>query len=161
MGKNSNYKWGRWTAKCFGIAICCPTFAFAVLGQESASIISDSSQAETTTPNIQVTKVESGNAYSVYQVTTQNGVEIRQFVSSDNKVFAVVWQGESSPNLSQLLGKYFNSYESAVPKYKSANLQSIEQSDFIAYVGNSRGYYYGKAIIPSLIPHSLNYISIK
>ena len=145
------------------LILCMPMYAFATLGQNTASIATDAAQLGVETADMQTIKAESSagiESYSVYRMTTLSGVEIKQFVSND-KVFAMVWQGESVPNLIQLLGKYFHDYESATPKYKSLTLQSIEQQDFIAYFGNARGRYYGKALVPSLMPEGLNYTSIK
>ena len=149
--------------KSLVIILCLPVYAFATLGQSTNSIAIDAAQLGIETADLQTFKTESKPAiesYSVYQMTTLSGIEIKQFVSND-KVFAIVWQGESTPNLTQLLGKYFHDYESATPKYKSQTLQSIEEQDFIAYFGNARGRYYGKALIPSLMPNGLNYTSIK
>ncbi len=147
------------------IAFFLPSSAFATLGQNNSSIAIDASQLGIVNPNadLQTMRLESsgGNQYySIYQMTTMSGIEIKQFYYND-KVFAIVWQGDSAPNLSLLFGKYFHIYESATPKYKSSTLQSIEQQDFIAYVGNAHGQYYGKAMIPSLTPDLLNYTSIK
>lgn len=100
------------------------------------------------------------NTYSIYQMTTLSGIEIKQYVAAD-KVFAVVWQGETAPNLTQLLGKYFHLYDSTTPKYKSSTLHCIEDQDLIVYYGNVNGYFYGRAIIPSLIPSGLAILKIK
>lgn len=138
---------------------------FATLGQPLSTINADAADLgiNISGQDLQNYKVESFSnnvQYSFYQITSSSGIEVKQYVAND-KVFAIVWQGESTPNLSQLLGKYFHVYESATPKYKSSTLESIEQQDFIAYFGSSRGHFYGKALVPSLIPEGLNYIRIK
>lgn len=151
------------------VLLCLPVCAFATLGQNFASITQDAAQLSsvesTTVAYPQMLPVESGDAnsnavYSVYQIKASNGNEVRQYIAND-KVFAVVWQGESAPNLNQLFGKYYYVYESSPRKYKSSTLESIQGQDFISYSGRAMGKFYGKAIVPSLIPDGVSMIKIK
>lgn len=144
-----------------------PLTAVATLGQDMVSIAKDavSLGVVDNITQIQTAIVESSiandnNSYSIYQMTTNSGIEIKQYVA-DDKVFAITWQGESSPNLNQLLGKYFSTYTNATPKYKSSALLRIENQDLIIYYGNIDNYFYGRAILPSLIPNGLSMIKIK
>ncbi|MBP9742808.1 MAG: DUF2844 domain-containing protein [Burkholderiales bacterium] len=144
-----------------------PMTTFATLGQDMVSVAKDAVNLGIVdnTAHVQTAIIESSipndnNTYSIYQMTTTSGIEIKQYIA-DDKVFAITWQGESSPNLNQLLGKYFHTYTNATPKYKSSALLRIEDQDLIIYYGNIDNYFYGRAIISTLVPSGLSMIKIK
>ncbi|MCX8515303.1 MAG: DUF2844 domain-containing protein [Burkholderiales bacterium] len=133
--------------------------SYATLGDEVKTINVDNK--DLTDTQTTVTTVNDNNAtYLIYDTKVKNKFEVKQYVSN-NKVFAIVWQGIMLPDLSKLLGNYYIQYQTVSPKYKSSTLQSIEDQDFISYFGSSNKYFYGKAIIPSLMPQDLVMIKIK
>jgi hypothetical protein len=56
----------------------------------------------------------SRGGYTVFEISTV-GRTVREYVTSDGKVFAITWQGASQPDLSGLLGDYYAEF-SAMPK---------------------------------------------
>jgi hypothetical protein len=133
--------------------------AYATLGDDIKSINIDNKDLKGV--QTAVTTINGNNAtYLIYETKIKDKFEIKQYVSN-NKVFAIVWQGPVLPDLAKLLGDYYTLYQTVAPKYKSSTLQSIEDQDFISYFGSSNNYFYGKAIIPSLMPQDLIMIKIK
>src|SRR5579863_8274500 len=52
-------------------------------------------------------------SYTVHEIQAANGTVVREFVSSDGKVFAVAWHGPWMPDMRQILGTYFEQYAQA------------------------------------------------
>ena len=88
--------------------------SYAALGGDAASVEADGARMKA---QGQVTQASS---YTLHELTSENGTVVREYLSSDGKVFAVAWQGPFLPDMQQLLGSYFDQYSSAV----KANKQS-------------------------------------
>src|SRR4051794_6422217 len=57
-------------------------------------------------------KVLSRTDYSVHEIALKERV-VKEYVLSNGTVFAVSWQGVSQPDLSVLLGQFYEEYEQA------------------------------------------------
>jgi len=79
--------------------------AWAVLGEPQASIEADR-QALAGVRSSPVVK----STYSVHEIVS-NGVNVREYVSRDGRVFGLAWDGHTSPDLAGLLGTYFSEYQ--------------------------------------------------
>jgi hypothetical protein len=81
--------------------------AWASLGEPVASVEADRMRMRASRA-----RVVQAN-YSVHELTTPDGSHIRQFVGNTGEVFAVIWNTQYKPDLSQLLGSSFASYSEA------------------------------------------------
>ena len=140
-----------------------PLSAWATLGENSASIMSDQIALKATpTQDLQSSDLEkaSVNDYQIQSLTTATGIVVKQYTYND-KVFAIIWNGKKVPDQNQLLGKYFPAFQTSSPSYKSLTVRKVQNSDFISSTGGWMGHYAGEAFIPSLAPAGVTLDSLK
>ena len=98
----------------------------------------------------------SGIGYSLKTLTVA-GMQIKEYVSADGVVFAVVWKGTGVPDLKQLLGEYFEEYRQGVTAKRNRRPQVREpfrmKNDrlVVERAGHSRSMW-GRAYLPSHVP---------
>lgn len=130
-----------------------PWPAFAALGESDASVEADRQSVG----GVRTSAPES--SYSIETITT-TGLTIREYVTTDGMVFAVSWRGVGVPDLSLLLGGYFEEYE-------NARLRSLRQepkvrgplafatADLIVETGGHMRDLWGRAVLRPLMPRSV------
>jgi hypothetical protein len=140
-----------------------PLSAWATLGENSASIMSDQIALKATpTQDLQSSDLEKAslNAYQIQSLTTATDIVVKQY-TYNGKVFAIIWNGKKVPDQNQLLGKYFPAFQTSSPSYKSLTVRKVQNSDFISSTGGWMGHYAGEAFIPSLAPAGVTLDSLK
>src|SRR5450631_1289399 len=74
--------------------------------------------------------------YRVHEIQLPTGTVLREYAAPGGKVFAVAWSGPSIPNLSQVLGSYFDVYISAAKaRHTRRSPLNIQQSGFVIQSG--------------------------
>jgi len=122
--------------------------AWAKLGGDIASVQADTAalRAEIrTTPTIQ---------YDVHEIHGAAGLVVHEYSSRQGQVFAVTWQGPYKPDLRELLGAYFATYQSAASQQRAGTHRvfTLSRPDLvIESSGRMRGFQ-GFAYIPALMP---------
>ena len=141
------------------LLIALSTPAFAVLGDNSASVLNDQALMKGTLHSVDK------NAYVVHEITTSYGSKVCEFVSPAGVVFAVSWDGQFPPNFQQLLGPYYRQAQDAAAHERSqqASEQRIVRRGpvfidtpglVLVQAGHSRSFH-GRAYIPQLIPQGV------
>ncbi len=143
----------RFRCVLFAVALAfgalCVTPAEAALGGSQAGVQADAVALQgvvTTTPLQQ---------YDIDEITTGNGVRVREFLNTAGVVFAVSWSGPVVPDLQLLLGGHFAAYAQALAAVKQRGLQRslrIALPDLIVEVGGYLRAYSGRAYLPASIP---------
>lgn len=132
------------------VALAVPLSAQASLGGDAASVHADQTHFQ----SVLRSTVNSG--YTVQELKAPTGVVVREYVSSDGKVFAVSWQGPTRPDLQQLLGTYFQTFVQAVHTQNPSRMRRaplvIRQPDFMFEMGGHMRWIVGRAYIPSMMP---------
>ena len=82
--------------------------AFAALGEPASSVQADQAHLQGT---LRTTQTQS---YTIHEIRAATGTNVREYVSSSGRVFAVAWQGPWPPDMRQILGSYFEQYQQAV-----------------------------------------------
>jgi hypothetical protein len=100
------------------------------------------------------------NAYTVQEIKTPTGVVVREYISSDGKIFAVVWQGPFLPDLRQLLGSHFEHFSQSVQNLKSKRPRIrgpllIREPGLVVQTGGHMRAHFGRAFIPELVPQGI------
>lgn len=121
--------------------------ALAVLGQAPTipAASSPSSSASSRT-----------SLYTLHEVHQNNGTVVREYATPAGQVFAVTWRGPVLPDLSALLGTYFNTFKRETDQARQAGKHgaSINMNrDGLVIRSNGRmRNFFGYAYAPGLIP---------
>lgn len=133
--------------------------SWSALGGPASSVETDSKTFAT----MKHSAVKSNN-YTVHELTYDAGI-IKEYVSSDNVVFAVSWQGISYPDLSQLLGTYLNEYRTTSQQKRrikgNRHSSQVVSGDLIVEKWGHMRNHQGRAYVPSLLPSGVTADAIK
>ena len=102
-------------------------------------------------------------AFTIHTLNLNNGL-VREYTRSDGTVFAVTWQGPGRPDLRQLLGGYFTTFQSdnALPRGRRARRPfSVNRSDFVVRTGGHSGAFFGAALLPRVAPAGFSVSELK
>ncbi len=101
------------------------------------------------------------NAYIMHEIKTPKGTVVREYVSSDGNVFAIVWQGPFLPDLRQLFGSHFEHFSQSVQNLKSKSPRIrgrllIREPGLVVQTSGHMRAYFGRAYIPELVPQGIH-----
>jgi hypothetical protein len=126
--------------------------AWAVLGQNEASVTTDQQRMKTED------RVQTFASYKVHQLTTTNGPTVREYVSPQGVVFGIAWQGRFMPNVNQLLGTYVENLQTATADQTHIQRRRgiiVKTGDFVysnfCHLQNCTGRAYVPAFVPSSV----------
>jgi hypothetical protein len=95
--------------------------------------------------------------YNVKKITTQDDIEIHEYITTSGVVFGMAWSGESKPDLSWLLGRFFSRYQLALSQIPSARSPiAINTTDFVLQTGGRMNQFVGLAYLPALAPQGVS-----
>jgi Protein of unknown function (DUF2844) len=131
-------------------AVLTPLSAFAALGGDMNSVVNDEASLHgslLSTPT---------SSFTIHEIHSQSGTVIREYMSRTGTVFAVSWSGPWLPDMKQLLGPYFQQYESAAQAQTSVHggrrpLQ-IAQPEFVFQLSGHPRSFVGRAYLPNMLP---------
>jgi hypothetical protein len=127
--------------------LALPLNAHAALGATVDSLAGDASLmqgADSVTPN---------TSYDLHEIKAASGTTVREYVSRQGTVFAVSWEGRTTPDLQQLLGASYARYLAAARSYRSSHhLLSFSTPDLVASVLRLQRSSIGHVHVPALVP---------
>jgi hypothetical protein len=135
-----------------GLAVSAlfPLAAYAALGGAPGASSAPQTLLRAATPN---SSSSATAAYTVRESRDADGVRIREYVLPSNIVFAVTWQGPVRPDMVALLGSYFPNAVSAGAGRSRGTGPLIERNgDFQIESAGRAGNFFGKAVLPRLVP---------
>ena len=94
-------------------------------------------------------------SYTTHTLSTASGYEIRQFATPQGQIFALAWRGPGIPNMQQLLGAHFATYQSelqAHPQQRSRTALTVNHPNLVARAAGRMGSYSGMAYLPQQVP---------
>lgn len=101
-------------------------------------------------------RVTSYSGYTVSEVVEPSGTTVREYIGTDNVVFAVSWQGPSMPNLQQLLGSYADQYVAAASEpHPGRRAVAIQSDQLVLRSGGHMRSFAGNAYVPALLPQGV------
>jgi hypothetical protein len=96
-----------------------------------------------------------GSTYSVHALALPNGGVTREYTRADGIVFAIAWQGPSRPDLRQLLGAYFETFQSDNALHHGRRARrplSVQRPDIVVQSAGHSGAFWGLAYLPQAAP---------
>jgi len=132
--------------------------AMASLGGNVNSIEQDRARMNA---SVNVTQTAS---YDVHQIQSPEGTVVDEYVSLQGNVFAVAWHGPFLPQMSQLLGSYFQQYTAALaaqPHHYGHPPLNIQAPGLAIQMGGHMRDYFGRAYIPDMMPSGVKADEIK
>ncbi len=137
------------TRALLGMLLVSSLPAYAVLG--GAPTVLQASQAHSKS-SLTVTPA---GPFSVHEQQLASGTVVRDFVSSDDKVFAVTWQGPFMPDLQQWLGSYFTGYAvaAAAPRAHARRRPlALQTPELVIHAAGRMRAFHGEAYLPAQLP---------
>lgn len=147
-------------ALLLGLLLCAATGeVMATLGQAPSAGPSVSSPAPDAKMLAATVSVPS-SLYTLHSVELENGTVVREYATSAGRVFAVSWRGPVLPDLSALLGGYFNTLkretEQARLRGRRGGPVSLEQAGLVVRSNGRMRNFFGHAYAPDLVPAGVN-----
>jgi hypothetical protein len=133
-----------------------PLSALAVLGDNAASVLADQARMKGTLRSVD-------NRTNVMHEITTPGTVVREYVSPAGAVFAVVWEGQFTPNFQQLLGPYYQQAQAAAQQgpHRGRGPTVIETPGLMLYQSGHMRSFHGQAYIPQLLPQGVQASDIR
>jgi len=133
--------------------------AFAVLGDNAASVLTDQARMKGTLHSVD------NQTYVLHEITAPTGAEVREYVTPGGAVFGVAWEGQFPPNFEQLLGPYYQQAQEAIAQKKAAQESSqtprrrgpvfIDTPGLVFAQSGHMHSFHGMAYVPQLIPQGV------
>ena len=131
---------------CAGLLLFCCA-AQAVLGEGVASIYQAQQSLASTL------KVDSGAQYSVYTHTLPNGTVVREYLSRQDLVFALVWQGPAWPDYALMLGRFYDRFATLSKQRRAGQVPT--DTGLVVETGGLMGALRGRIYLPAQLPEGV------
>lgn len=123
----------------------------AALGGSASTITADRVKMQAA-----LLRIEAAQGYTLHELRSAGGTNVREYVSSSGDVFAVAWDGPAMPDLRQVLGDYFAAFQRAVDASRAARRAhgplSIDTGDFVVQTRGHMRSLSGRAYLKRLMP---------
>ena len=136
-------------------SIILPVSSFAALGGDVASIQADQAHMRAQRQVTQAT------GYTVHEMKAETGTTVREFVSSEGKVFGVSWSGPTGPDLPQLLGSYYGEFQQSAPTRRAHHPVTIDTGNVVVQFGGHPRALTGRAYVPGMVPSGVRIEDIR
>lgn len=153
MMTNLSYNRGlRAIAGGLAAALLAPGLALAALGQDGSSVESDRVQLKAQR------NITQSSGYSVHELTLPGGTKVREYLSPNQQIFAVAWNGPSIPDLQQLLGAHFARYQSAAARAARGLRRPVvlQEPDLVIQSNGHARAFSGVAYLPQQMPSGVS-----
>jgi hypothetical protein len=136
-------------AVCLALGVFSAGGSWARLGGGFDSVVADSTHLAARLTSTAVA------GRQIHRLTLINGAVRKEFAADGGAVFAISWSGRSKPDLRQLLGPYFASFQSRTATVSGRRIRRAlvaRQSDLVVYSGGANGAFWGYAYLPKALP---------
>jgi hypothetical protein len=136
----------------FGWSPWCAPPARAALGGDAATVAADAAALHGVLHSTLLQQ------YDIREITSDNGMRVREFQDRGGVVFAVVWSGPAPPDLQKLLGTSYGAYATAVATDHSGlqRTRRVATADLVVESGGHMRAYSGRAYLPASLPAGMS-----
>lgn len=131
----------------------------AALGK-APSMLPASASAAPAARLLAATPITPSSLYTLHEVQLETGTTVREFATPAGLVFAISWRGPVLPDLSALLGDYFNAFKRETEQARMTGRRGSPvnmESDGLVVRSNGRmRNFFGHAYAPNLVPAGVN-----
>ena len=96
------------------------------------------------------------DAFTFHEMQSSSGIVIREYLTSTGTVFGVSWQGETVPDLRQLLGRYFDRYREEAARLarvrKGHGPLTVDLGDVVVQTSGHARAFAGRAYLRRFVP---------
>jgi len=140
--------WRAWVPALALVTVVSSTPAQAALGGDVSSVQKDRARCKASL------QLSPAAHHSVHELKAPTGTVIREYVTTDGRVFGVTWQGPWRPDLRQLLGPYFADFQQAAKAKRTGRNGplSSRSSRLVIEMGGHPRAFRGRAYVPDLVP---------
>lgn len=143
----------------FGVAFVLVSLhvapACAALGEDASTIDADRARLRGS-----LTRIVTREGYALHEIRSEGGTNIREYVSSKGKVFAVAWDGPWRPDLEQVLGAHFGRYRQAadrvVRQRRTRGVLRIRDGDLVVEMSGHPRAFAGRAYLAGDVPSGVS-----
>ena len=140
----------RFVKIALAVSALLPLASYAALGGAPGAGSAPKSLLQSAAP---ASSSLSAAAYTVRESHDTDGVRIREYVLPTKVVFAVTWQGPVRPDMVALLGSYFpNAVSAGAGRARGTDPLIERNGDFQIESAGRAGNFFGKAVLPRLLP---------
>jgi hypothetical protein len=125
--------------------------AHATLGRLAASTDVDQQ-------NLHAKKtIRPGLQFTIHELDLPSGTQVREYVNTDGRVFAVAWRGSMLPDLKQIFGEdNLQAFLSATPEQHTRHKsRTVREPGLVAHSAGTQRFFTGFAYIPTLMPRGV------
>jgi len=135
--------------------------AMAVLGRVLPDQSSAAAGVTLPKPVLKAIKANGGQMdYVVHESVLESGTTVREFSLEGGPVFAVAWTGPVLPELGNLLGEHFGTFNSETMRARSQGRRGspfvMDRSGLVLRSGGRMGQFSGYAYLPAYVPSGLS-----
>jgi hypothetical protein len=124
-----------------------PAIASATLGEDVSTVERDRLQMRAQR------NVTQSFGYSVHELQLPGGMQVREYLTSANQVFAIRWSGPGIPDLQMLLGAHFARYLAAAQAAgRSRRPVVVNDPDLVIQSSGHMRAFFGMAYLPRQVP---------
>jgi uncharacterized protein DUF2844 len=132
----------------------------AALGGSATSIDADRVKAQGA-----LLRIQAADRYTMHEIQSAAGTTIREYLSPSGSVFAVAWNGPAMPDLQQVLGDYFATFQQRVVELRRARRAhgpiAIDDGELVVQVGGHMRSLSGRAYVKRLMPAGVDASAIR
>jgi Protein of unknown function (DUF2844) len=145
----TRYRSGLMLITAFGcwLAWCAP--ALASLGGNASSVLEDVGVLHATSQS------SSAAGVRIIEITTDNGLQVREYLTPIGQVFAVAWNGPVMPDLQQVLGSRFAEYSAVLRAQDHPGRHrevTVSHPGLVVQAAGHLRAYSGRAYLPTAVP---------
>jgi len=142
-----------------GLLLVC-TEAAAALGKAPSTLFASPMSAAPTARMLAATSGTQVIGYTQHAVLLESGTTVQEYATPAGVVFAVVWRGPVLPDLSALLGDYFNGFKAQTEQDRAIGKRGspvnlLSDKLVVRSSGRMRSFS-GYAYAPDLMPAGLD-----